>query len=267
MTIEQWLGTTTQILKKADILTAELDAQLLLSDHLDKDRSWLHAHPDHILNENKLKKLDALIQRRSEHEPIAYIRGKQEFYGREFHVSKSVLVPRPESEQIIEEFLKLDLPRNAVVADVGCGSGALGITAKLERDDIQINLLDINKDVFIVAKKNARKYMIRAQFYTGDLLEAWPIEYDTLLCNLPYVPENYPINDAAKHEPGIALFSGLDGLDHYRRLFVQLTALPIGNPIVITEALPEQHEKLCKIARNSGYVQINQRDLVQVFSK
>lgn len=245
--------------------TARLDAELLLSFVLDKDRSWLHAHSDENIDSYIVDKFKKLIKRRSHGEPIAYINSSKEFYGRQFYVNPRVLVPRPESEEIIVQLLSLAISKEVRIADIGCGSGALGITAKLELNNSTVTLIDIDADALAIAKKNARKHGIRAQFYQGDLINAWPSDYDYLLCNLPYVPVDYPVNIDAGFEPTIALYGGTDGLDLYRKLFDQIASRDISKPVVITEALPNQHSTLCDIARKHGYVQDRKSELVQVF--
>lgn len=266
--ISTWLKDGAGMLAKKSIASARLDVELLLADELNKDRSWLVAHSDDELASDSAKKLDSELKRRAKYEPLAYIRQKQEFYGREFYVNKSVLVPRPESETIIELFKKLPLPTHAKIADVGCGSGALGITAALERPGVEVNFLDIDEKVFIIAKKNAGTYgLTTAACYKGNLLEARPEEYDALLCNLPYVPDNYPVNEAAKYEPRHALYSGPDGLDHYKELFNQLSRGMFGTPCIITESLPEQHNGLVEIALQSNYKLYEKKDFVMVFKR
>jgi release factor glutamine methyltransferase len=253
VSIKKWLENAVRELRKAGIETPELDAGVLLADSLKKDRSYLNAHSDYEIPKTICKIANAKLDRRLTYEPMAYVRGKQEFYGREFTVNKHVLVPRPESEDIIEEFKKISLPDNAVVADVGCGSGALGITAKLECPDIEMNLLDIDENALAIAEMNAQQHKIKSQYYCGNLLEACLTSYDVLLCNLPYIPENYPINQSARHEPSLALFSGKDGLDHYRGLFKQLSTKKFGTPILICESLVQQQKTFIEIARIHRY--------------
>ncbi|MCW1908288.1 MAG: peptide chain release factor N(5)-glutamine methyltransferase [Candidatus Saccharibacteria bacterium] len=263
MTVQELQKYGQQTLQ--NISTARLDTLVLLEDATDKDRAWLLAHPEHSLTPSQTKKFQAWVKRRVVHEPLAYIRGKTEFYGREFMVNARTLEPRPESETMIELFKSLDLPPEAVAADVGSGSGAIGITAALERPGIQINFLDIDPDTLAIARSNARKHGVRGQYYQGDLLEAWPIEYDVLLCNLPYVPDNFKINEAAMFEPKIAIFGGEDGLDLYRRLFAQLATEKFGHPIILTESLPYQHDILAAVAHTHGYQFKQQDDFIQIF--
>ncbi len=263
MTIAVWIQKTRHLFAQASSSTPRLDAELLLADHLGRDRSWLVAHADDEINAHSLAVLDTNVQRRINKEPLAYIREKQEFYGREFYVNKTVLVPRPESEMIIEIFKGLPLSETAAVADVGCGSGVLGITALLEKPGISLHFLDSDERVFSVVEKNAKTYGLKDPYcHRGNLLEAYPAHYDVILCNLPYVPDNYPINDSARHEPRTALFSGEDGLTHYSDLFHQLDVGPATTQYIIAEALPEQHQAITSLAKQSHYRLVTQRDFI-----
>lgn len=264
MKIETCLNEATKSLQP-ESGTARLDAEVLLADVLQKNRAWILAHPEFELNEKITKKLNSYISRRAKHEPLAYIRGKVEFYGREFAVDKHVLVPRPESETMIEQFKKLKLPKNVIIADVGSGSGAIGATAALEKPDILIHFIDIDPETLVVARTNAKKYGIKAEFHESNLLEAHTDKYDALLCNLPYIPANYNINRAAMTEPKIAIFGGKDGLDLYRQLFSQLKTGKYGSPVVLTESLPFQHSNLRNIALEEGYTESKEDDFIQVF--
>jgi release factor glutamine methyltransferase len=264
--LSSWLKKSQKKLNDSGVETARLDCLIMLEDVTGKDRGWLLANPDYELSVAQTKKLASYIKRRAGHEPLAYIRGFAEFYGRNIRVNKRTLQPRPESETIIDLFVALDLPPGALVADVGCGSGALGVTAALERPEISVHFLDIDEAALAMAKYNARAHRVKGQYYLGDLLGAWADDYSVLLCNLPYVPDQYPINQAARHEPAIALFGGHDGLDLYRRLFAQLQSGKYGSPVVITESLTFQHDELKKIATKVGYHELTSKDLVQAFT-
>ncbi|HSX44539.1 MAG TPA: HemK/PrmC family methyltransferase [Candidatus Saccharimonadales bacterium] len=262
MQAETWLAEATKKLEKAGIGTARLDCLVLLEDVLDKDRAYLLAHSDIELSEPTLKKLNRQIIRRVKHEPLAYIRGKTEFYGREFCIDHRVLEPRPESETMIELLKKLKLG-NQTIADIGTGSGALAITVKLEFPKVKVVAGDIDKDCLVVAKRNARLLQAKVEFYQGDLLKPLPM-VNIILANLPYVPNNHTINQAARHEPNIAIFGGPDGLDIYRQMFAQIHQKP---SYILTESLPPQHQKLAQIAKRHGFIQKLEEDFIQVLSK
>ena len=266
-----WIVSSTKLLQEADVDTARLDTLVLLSDVTGKDRTHLLAHPEIELSNEQLNQLQKLLNRRVKHEPLAYIRRKSEFYGREFAVNKYVLEPRPESETIIQLLKNVSLEQNIrTVIDVGTGSGALAVTAKLELPKAKVFGIDIDQNCLKVAKTNAQKHEVDIEFLQGNLFE--PIfnqkidDPITILANLPYVPDGYQINEAATHEPKLALFGGVDGLDLYRTMFQQLNEHLNQPTIVLTEALPSQHHELANIARAQNYIQIAKDDFIQVFS-
>jgi release factor glutamine methyltransferase len=268
-TIGGWLKKAEQQLKQSGVETARLDALVLLEDATGINRAQLLAHPETILSKQYINVLDAWVARRARHEPLAYIRGKSEFYGREFVVSPAVLEPRPESETMIEllksNLQKLPKAESWRIADVGTGSGALGITAKLELPEASLELLEISDEAIEIAKVNVINFATSISVIKSDLLSGASQDYDVLLCNLPYVPDGYSINQAATYEPRIALFGGADGLDLYRRLFEQIGVLRHKALLILTEALPEQHGVLRQIALRSGYVESQSEDFIQVF--
>lgn len=255
MTIQSWLEGSIAKLEDAGVPTAQLDAEVLLADVLAKDRSWIHSHPEYILQGATLQKLNTQISERSKHIPLAYIRGKSEFYGREFIVTPNTLQPRPETETMIKMVKKLKPER---IIDVGTGSGCIAITAKLEMPEAEVTAVDISEDCLKVAKSNAEKLNADINIEKSNLIEELPAKKlikSTLCCNLPYVPDNFSINTAASHEPKLALFGGEDGLDCYRQLFEQILSLPeqFRPHSVIAEALPNQHENLTSIAAQANY--------------
>lgn len=272
MTIAKWLKETESILSKAGVPTARLDSLIFLEDVTGKDRAWLLAHPEFELSSDYLKKLDVLLERRARHEPLAYIRGKSEFYGRDFYVDARVLEPRPESETIIDLLKQQAVDDQTVIVDVGTGSGMLAITAELELPQATVAAMDIDANCLEVAKRNAETYKADISFYQGNLLDAvdknfWaPPKKFFLLCNLPYVPDNFQINTAATHEPKIAIFGGPDGLDLYRKLFAQIDQLEHKPTLLVAESLPPQHEQLAAIAGQHRYQQTAEDDFIQLFS-
>lgn len=273
MHIADWLATATTQLKEAGIESARLDALLLLEDTTGLDRSMILAHPEQKLTDEKTNILTTQLKRRLTHEPMAYIRGKAEFYGREFTVNEHVLVPRPETEMIIELLLKLPEIANAQIIDVGTGSGALAVTAKLELPDAHVTAVDIDEHCVALARQNAVNLQADITVGLSDLLNNIVVQKNDkftpviLLCNLPYVPEEYAVNKAATHEPDVALFSGRDGLDHYRTLFAQAAQLTSPPRYILTESLNFQHAALETTALSFGYTLSRTADLIQVFTK
>lgn len=282
MTVNDWLKQAANTLKVAGIGSARLDALILLEDETGRDRAWILAHPETILREPSSQRLNKKVARRIKHEPLAYIRGYTEFYGRKFKVNKRVLEPRPESETMIELLKQLvdsgQLTVSSQIADIGTGSGALAITAKLEFPKLGVIATDIDPNCLKVARQNAKLCGVRIKFIQGNLLDPLcnpsPVTCNLVLANLPYVPEHWKINEAAAMEPRIAIFGGKDGLDIYRRLFEQLSGFTrlnfeknlAGKPkYIFTESLPPQHKKLAKIAKQSGYKLHESQDFIQLY--
>jgi release factor glutamine methyltransferase len=265
MDIGTWLHKSTQKLLTAGISTARLDCLVLLEDILNKNRTQLLAHPEDSLTNAQLTRLDLYIVRRSGHEPLAYIRGKTEFYGRMFLVDKYVLEPRPESETMIEMLKATALPAQPRIVDIGTGSGALGITAKLELPTSHVDLIEVDHAALTVAKNNINMLSKSVNLIQNDLFTNMTPSYDVMLANLPYVPDDFHINRAAQAEPHIAIFGGPDGLDIYRRLFEQIKQLRHKPAYVFTEALPPQHEHLANIATDANLRLTKSDDFIQRF--
>jgi release factor glutamine methyltransferase len=265
--------------------TPRLDAEVLVSSALGKTRSWTLAHHDFMISQAELSRLNKQLKRRLGGEPIAYIHASSEFYGREFVVNKNTLIPRPESENIVDlllnEIRSTDKEQPLTVVDIGTGSGCLIVSAAAEiakqisptHTKTYFVATDISAEALKIARTNAEKHSVKIEFYSGSLLE--PITSQLalsatgqlyILANLPYVPDSYQINSGAMHEPKLALYGGPDGLDLYRDMFAQLSTLPNKNVVVITESLIEQHLALEAIAQLHYYKQTTKKDLIQVFS-
>lgn len=272
------------MLNNAGISSARLDVLILVEDLLHKDRAWILANSDVEIADTQAKKLDRKLDRRAKHVPIAYIRGHTEFYGRHFKVNRHVLEPRPESETMITllkhlvasgETRDASIKQKAsalkardsrlVIADVGTGNGAIGITAALEFPGSTVDLYDISSGALAVAKHNVHLHELRLHARKLNLLSRPLRPYDVILANLPYVPDRWKINEAAMAEPKIAIFGGKDGLDVYRKLFHQLQRFTWKPKYVLTESLPPQHENLAAIAADHGFTLHQTDDLIQVF--
>jgi release factor glutamine methyltransferase len=177
-------------------------------------------------------------------------------------------VPRPESEAMIDLLKQLpEVTNHLTIVDVGTGSGALGITAKLELPRCPVYLLEIDDNSLKTAKSNVDKFAADLFLIKSDLLANMKASADILLCNLPYVPDDYEINKAAKHEPAISLFGGQDGLDLYRKLFREINNLDYKPLYVLTEALSFQHKNLKAIAAEFGYKETKIASLIQQFER
>lgn len=269
--IQHVLDTSSKDLQSAGIETARLDCLVLMEDVLKKDRSWILAHQEHAIPDKQLKRLNSMITQRTAHTPLAYIRGKTEFYGRQFVVSPSVLVPRPESESLIQLLKHLNPPAQTLI-DIGTGSGCLAVTAKLELPNLHIHATDTSPEALTIATINAQQHNVNITFHPTYLLSAELHHIANgqpygVITNLPYVPDDYPVNKAAQHEPSSALFAGRDGLDLYRELFAQIRTATNKPEYIITESLPSQHHSLTSIAAQAGYKSQNAADFGQCFTR
>jgi release factor glutamine methyltransferase len=214
--------------------TARLDAELLLAAALDVPRTALWTDPDLTVSGPVSRAFGDLVRRRAvEHEPVAYLLGTKGFRHIELAVDQRVLIPRPETELLVE--VGLELPRGARVVDVGTGSGAIALALKHERPDLAVLATDVSGDALDVARSNATRLGLDVAFARGDLLDAVEDDVDAVLSNPPYVADGARLApDILRHEPPGALFAGTDGLDVVRRLVPQaaararLVALEIG---------------------------------------
>jgi release factor glutamine methyltransferase len=265
MKIKDWLISAQKQLDNAGIGSARLDVLILLEDITKNDRGWILAHQDESLSLTQLKRLRSRLKKREKHLPLAYVRGHTEFFGRKFFVNRHTLEPRPESETMIELLLKLPISTKVKIADVGTGSGALGITASLEFNNPNVDLYDIDAGALAVTRHNLALHELHLHTRKSDLLRRHIRGYDVILANLPYVPDHYRINQAAAMEPRIAIFGGRDGLDIYRRFFVQIHRFHWQPNYVLTESLPTQHQDLAEIATNCGFKLYLSQDFIQVF--
>lgn len=210
--------------ERLDTEPARLDAEVLMAHQLSRSRSWVLAHTGDTLPANELAGFSTLIDRRQTGVPVAQLTGRREFYGREFGVTADVLVPRPESELLVETVLA-SLKGIGQLIDVGTGSGCLAVTCKLERPELAVVATDRSPAALAVARRNADQLAAEVMFREADLLPAeLPDPARTVvMANLPYVPDDdYAGNPDLRHEPALALRGGSDGLAVINRLFDQL---------------------------------------------
>lgn len=266
MTIADWLVDSMVRLQKAGVASGRTDSLVLLADLFNKDKSWVHAHPEHQLDDLQVKELEYKLQKRLNRIPLAYIRGFSEFYRRKFIVNSNVMIPRPESEDFINLLKDLQL-ETSLIGDVGTGSGCLGITAALEVPGATVHLYDISQDALDVANYNFSQYKLSLKFWQSDLLSNLYLDqpYDVLLVNLPYVPKDLITSPEITKEPAVALFSGEDGLSHYKKFWQQVSRLVKKPKYIFTESLQNQHAELKKLAEQNGYRLKNTEGLIQVF--
>lgn len=230
MTIAEALLQASQVLRKSGVLEARREAGSLLSFVNARDRTSLISHAEDILTTEQLERFNKLVERRASGEPLQYITGKQDFYGREFTVTPAVLIPRPETELLVEIALAImkDL-ESPVLCDVGTGSGCIAVSLLCELPDALATTVDISQAALDVAEINATAHGVeeRISFQISDLFESLDAEYDrfeVVVSNPPYIADSAIATlqrEVREHEPITALASGTDGLDHIRRLLLE----------------------------------------------
>lgn len=273
-TTDNWLTEATRQLKEAEVPSARLDAELILSHTLRKPRTWLHGHGDEILDSRSIEIANARLDLRLDRVPVAYIIGHKEFYGRSFKVTTATLIPRPESEDLID-LLAEALPKNESLlnekplrlVDVGTGSGSLGITAKLKHPELDVTLTDVSKHALNVAAENATALHAKVTTTHSDLLADYPFVADIIIANLPYVDIEWERSPETDHEPASALFASNNGLALIFELLVQTKAkLALGGKLIL-EADPEQHAVIKKEASRYGLIHVSTLHYGLLFDK
>ncbi|MBT4722934.1 peptide chain release factor N(5)-glutamine methyltransferase, partial [Candidatus Falkowbacteria bacterium] len=247
--------------------SARLDAEVILSFVINKPKEFLYTYPEFELTKSQEKKFKELVKRRAKGEPVAYLIGKKEFYGREFFINKDVLVPRPETEVIVETVLDSCLRRNderksrndgdKIVAEIGTGSSCLATTLAKEIPEIKIIATDICEKALKVAKRNAKEHKVlsKIKFYKGSLLE--PIKnkrINILVANLPYGWQEWKNNCSMetvglKFEPAKALFTDEKGLKLYRELLEQIANKKHQPKLILFEIDPRQKDTIKKLIK------------------
>ena len=236
-----------------------LDAELLLARALDVPRSYLFAHPEDELDSAAVKRFSTTIERRTKGAPLAYITGEKEFWSMTLMVTRDTLVPRPETETLVDQVLVRIPKREAMqVLDLGTGSGAIALAIAKERPICDVTATDFSAAALAVAKENARQHSLpNIEFLLGDWLE--PVAgqmFDVIATNPPYVPSEDPDLERLQHEPLTALASGADGLDAIRRIAVDAISVIKPGGSLLIEHGDEQHGAVAEILAAAGWKEI-----------
>ena len=254
-TLKDWLTDAVAQLKAADIPSARLDAEIILAHCLRQPRTFVHAHDNEELDSRTTEIADARLALRLGRVPIAYIIGHKDFYGRRFLVTTATLIPRPESETLIDMLKKL-APKNTsllgettfTIVDVGTGSGCLGITAKLEIPDSRVTLIDVSPHALKVASSNATRLHADVHILKSDLLSDYPLRAHVIVANLPYVDPLWTTSAETAHEPALALFADNNGLALIKKLIDQAASHLYDKGHLLLEADPRQHADIIRFA-------------------
>lgn len=266
--IKQWLRVATDELSGAGIPTPRLDAEIILAHTLRKPRTYLHAHDEILMDARNREIADARLQLRLDRTPIAYIVGHKEFYGRQFKVTPATLIPRPESEAMIDSLKHhLHTLTGKKLVDVGTGSGCLGITAKLELPQLDVTLTDISRHALYIAEINARQLKASVAIIHGNLLDDFPFTADIILANLPYVDKEWERSPETEHEPAEALFASDSGLHLISRLITQTKSQLAPKGLLLLEADPRQHTAIVKAAAPLNLTLLKNEGFILTFQK
>ena len=273
-TIESWLKKTAQKLRNAKIESSQLDAELILANVLKVERTFLHANPQKKLSKNIIFHANNFLNKRLKRIPLAYIFREKEFFGRTFFVNENVLVPRPETETLIEITQKILQP-NDVVLDIGTGSGIIPVNLKAEcGEKVEVFASDISLQALAVANLNAKKLLNQEiPLFESNLLEKIPSDslskITIITANLPYVNRDwvdFEKDNELHHEPQIALYARKNGLELIFELLFQAQDLPRLRKIVL-EADPCQFKEIEKYANSCGFLKSKSENYTIVFEK
>ena len=248
--IAESLREATDALQAGGVPEARREAGSLLSFVIDRDRTFLISHAEDLLDDTSLERFRGVVSRRAEGEPLQYITGTQDFYGREFRVTPDVLIPRPETELLVEAALEvLDGVSAPLICDVGTGSGCIAATLLCERSDARAVAVDVSEAALAVAAENARRLGVveRISFEVSDCFAAIDCEFDLVVSNPPYVSANAVSGlqrEVKDHEPLIALSPGADGLTVIRRLLQDGPAFLRPNGYLVMEIGFDQGERV-----------------------
>lgn len=270
--LSQLLATAVQQFETVGCDTPSLDAEVLLAHVLGKERTWLYLHPHAHVNREQHQQFLSLVARRRQREPVAYLVGHKAFFGLEFSVTPDTLVPRPETELLVEIAIEMAShlsqteakfdrrsidPKNSklLIADVGTGSGCIAVALAKHLDQAHILAIDVSEQALEVAQKNAEQHQVsdRITFLTGDLLTPLTDAVDIIVSNPPYVslPElsaPFTSPEVHRYEPRLALDGGRDGLDVVRRLLPQAKNRLKSNGRLLVEIGATQGEAATNLA-------------------
>ena len=259
MNIADVLNEGISILQKNKIPSPQLDCEILLSDLIKRDKKHIILNPREILSSEKLCKFKILIERRKKREPIAYLINKKEFWKDEFFVNEDVLIPRPDTELIIEQVLKIySKDAQLQVLDIGTGSGCILLSILKERPNFYGTGIDISKKSINVSKFNTKQLnlMNRVKFFHSSVDNFKIGKYDLIVSNPPYIELlklKYLEKDIVNFEPKLALSGGFDGFSKIRKVIIKASTLIKKNGKFILEIGFNQKNKVKKILREEGF--------------
>jgi len=276
VTVKEALQSAASYLSKRRLRSPRQDAELLVASVLQRDRTFLYTYQEHQLSTAQKHLFQQWLIKRGQHYPLQYLRGKQEFYGREFSVRPGVFIPRPETELVLETALGLlrERPEEQLrAADVGTGSGCIGITLACEEPRVVVTATDVSPIALKVARQNAKKHrcLDRLEFREGQTLS--PVRnrlgyYHLVVSNPPYVSsEERNRVDASvdKHEPHEAVYAGESGQEIYKQLFSEAQKVLRPRGKLVVELGEGVGQGICRLAQEKGWIlEDSRKDLAHI---
>tara|TARA_B100000530_G_scaffold335503_1_gene287736 strand:+ start:196 stop:1035 length:840 start_codon:yes stop_codon:yes gene_type:complete len=252
MKIKDNLNISGELLMKSGSPDSRLEAEILLRHVLKIDRATMFSNLENILDSKQENDIAELVQRRLANEPLSYITGTREFYSLDFQITSAVLIPRQETETLVDEVIKIAKENPLKIVDVGTGSGAIAIALAVNLPLAKIIATDISVDALHVAESNIKMNDVfsRINLKQGNLLDVLDEKVDVIVSNPPYIPSNQieHLQPEVKKEPHIALDGGSDGLEYIRKLIGNCSEKLNNNGHIFIEIDPSQSEEVLKIA-------------------
>ena len=263
MTVLEVLQSTTAYFTKREVESPRLNAEHLLAHAIGLKRIELYMEFERALQESELAPLRDLVRRRGQGEPLQHLLGTVEFSGKTFACDKRALIPRPETEELVELLAKMAWPSGARLLDVGTGSGVIALSLAAHFPDAEVHGVDVSDDALALAMENAARVELaeRVKFYRSDLLSAVDGAFDLIVANLPYVPDGdrETISREVRRDPVLAVFGGASGDEIIRRLIAAAPEHLAPGGLLALEIGIGQAEALAAFLADRNYREISQR--------
>jgi len=257
-TILEILKWTTGFFKEKQIINPRLNAEYIISHVLGCKRFDLYVRFEEIVSLENREKIKKMVIERAKSKPLQYVIGETEFYGHRFFVNESVLIPRPETEYLVEKIIT-EIDSYTTILDIGSGSGAIAITLKKELPYLSITAVDISASALKIATENAKLNQVEIEFIESDIFSKLNTKFDIIVSNPPYIPQKeYEALDKEilEYEPKLALLAEDDGLYFYRRILSEAKLYLNVNGKIYFEIGYNQSDRIKKIAENNGFTEI-----------
>ena len=257
-TILEILKWTTGFFKEKQIINPRLNAEYIISHVLGCKRFDLYVRFEEIVSLENREKIKKMVIERAKSKPLQYVIGETEFYGHRFFVNESVLIPRPETEYLVEKIIT-EIDSYNTILDIGSGSGAIAITLKKELPHLSVTAVDISASALKIATENAKLNQVEIEFIESDIFSKLNTKFDIIVSNPPYIPQKeYEALDKEilEYEPKLALLAEDDGLYFYRRILSEAKLYLNVNGKIYFEIGYNQSDRIKKIAENNGFTEI-----------